>query len=64
MAIPQDNIRKIMQLMKIAREPISMETPIGDDDESHLGDFIEDSANTTPPEAAMQTGLRAVTDLP
>ncbi len=45
MAIPEDKIRKIM---KIAKEPISMETPIGDDDDSHLGDFIEDSANTAP----------------
>jgi 23S rRNA pseudouridine2605 synthase len=43
--------------MKIAKEPISMETPIGDDDDSHLGDFIEDSANTAPIEAAMQAGL-------
>ena len=57
MAIPEDKIRKIM---KIAKEPISMETPIGDDDDSHLGDFIEDSANTAPIEAAMQAGLRDV----
>jgi RNA polymerase primary sigma factor len=55
--IPEDKIRKIM---KIAKEPISMETPIGDDDDSHLGDFIEDSANTAPLEAAMQAGLRDV----
>jgi DNA-binding CsgD family transcriptional regulator len=46
--------------MKIAKEPISMETPIGDDDDSHLGDFIEDSANTAPIDAAMQAGLRDV----
>jgi RNA polymerase primary sigma factor len=46
--------------MKIAKEPISMETPIGDDDDSHLGDFIEDGANTAPMEAAMQAGLRDV----
>ena len=57
MEIPEDKIRKIM---KIAKEPISMETPIGDDDDSHLGDFIEDSANTAPIEAAMQAGLREV----
>ena len=57
MEIPEDKIRKIM---KIAKEPISMETPIGDDDDSHLGDFIEDTANTAPIEAAMQAGLRDV----
>jgi RNA polymerase primary sigma factor len=57
MEIPEDKIRKIM---KIAKEPISMETPIGDDDDSHLGDFIEDGANTAPVEAAMQGGLRDV----
>jgi len=57
MEIPEDKIRKIM---KIAKEPISMETPIGDDDDSHLGDFIEDSTNTAPIDAAMQAGLRDV----
>lgn len=57
MEMPEDKIRKIM---KIAKEPISMETPIGDDDDSHLGDFIEDQANTAPIEAAMQAGLREV----
>jgi RNA polymerase primary sigma factor len=57
MDIPEDKIRKIM---KIAKEPISMETPIGDDDDSHLGDFIEDTGNTAPIEAAMQAGLRDV----
>ena len=57
MEIPEDKIRKIM---KIAKEPISMETPIGDDDDSHLGDFIEDSVNTAPIEAALQAGLRDV----
>jgi RNA polymerase primary sigma factor len=57
MEIPEDKIRKIM---KIAKEPISMETPIGDDDDSHLGDFIEDSNNVAPVEAAMQAGLRDV----
>jgi RNA polymerase primary sigma factor len=57
MEMPEDKIRKIM---KIAKEPISMETPIGDDDDSHLGDFIEDTNNTAPIEAAMQAGLRDV----
>jgi RNA polymerase primary sigma factor len=57
MEMPEDKIRKIM---KIAKEPISMETPIGDDDDSHLGDFIEDTTNTAPIEAAMQAGLREV----
>jgi RNA polymerase primary sigma factor len=57
MEMPEDKIRTIM---KIAKEPISMETPIGDDDDSHLGDFIEDTNNTAPVEAAMQAGLRDV----
>ena len=57
MEIPEDKVRKIM---KIAKEPISMETPIGDDDDSHLGDFIEDANMTAPIEAAMQAGLRGV----
>ncbi|XXQ68069.1 RNA polymerase sigma factor RpoD [Neisseriaceae bacterium B1] len=58
MDMPEDKIRKIM---KIAKEPISMETPIGDDDDSHLGDFIEDINNVAPAEAAMYAGLREVT---
>ncbi|GIX25448.1 MULTISPECIES: RNA polymerase sigma factor RpoD [Caldimonas] len=57
MDMPEDKIRKIM---KIAKEPISMETPIGDDDDSHLGDFIEDTNNIAPVDAAMQAGLREV----
>ena len=57
MEMAEDKIRKIM---KIAKEPISMETPIGDDDDSHLGDFIEDQNNTAPVDAAMQAGLRDV----
>ncbi|MFG6448385.1 RNA polymerase sigma factor RpoD [Roseateles sp. BYS180W] len=57
MEMPEDKIRKIM---KIAKEPISMETPIGDDDDSHLGDFIEDTNNVAPVDAAMQAGLRDV----
>ena len=55
MGMPEDKIRKIM---KIAKEPISMESPVGDDDDSHLGDFLEDSSNTAPVDAAMQAGLR------
>ena len=58
MEMPEDKIRKIM---KIAKEPISMETPIGDDDDSHLGDFIEDINNIAPSDAAMYTSLREVT---
>ncbi|HSI60094.1 MAG TPA: RNA polymerase sigma factor RpoD [Ideonella sp.] len=57
MEIPEDKIRKIM---KIAKEPISMEAPIGDEGDSSLGDFIEDTNNTAPIEAAMQAGLRDV----
>ena len=49
MEMPEDKIRKIM---KIAKEPISMETPIGDDDDSHLGDFIEDTNTVAPADAA------------
>lgn len=58
MEMPEDKIRKIM---KIAKEPISMETPIGDDDDSHLGDFIEDANNVAPADAAMYSSLREVT---
>jgi RNA polymerase primary sigma factor len=54
MNIPEDKIRKIL---KIAKEPISMETPIGDDEDSHLGDFIEDSATLSPIDAATNAGL-------
>lgn len=57
MEMPEEKVRKIM---KIAKEPISMETPIGDDDDSHLGDFIEDTGNTAPMEATLQSGLRNV----
>jgi len=55
MDIPEDKIRRIM---KISKEPISMETPIGDDDDSHLGDFIEDTNTLTPVDAAVQDSLR------
>lgn len=58
MEMPEDKIRKIL---KIAKEPISMETPIGDDDDSHLGDFIEDQATLSPLEAAMNASLHEVT---
>ncbi len=57
MEMPEDKVRKIM---KIAKEPISMETPIGDDDDSHLGDFIEDTNNVAQLDAVMQAGLRDV----
>ena len=57
MEIPEDKIRKIL---KIAKEPISMETPIGDDDDSHLGDFIEDNNTVAPMEAALQDSMRDV----
>ena len=58
MEMPEDKIRKIM---KIAKEPISMETPIGDDDDSHLGDFIEDVVTLAPSEAAMYSSLKDAT---
>ncbi|THF61914.1 RNA polymerase sigma factor RpoD [Pseudothauera nasutitermitis] len=58
MDMPEDKIRKIM---KISKEPISMETPIGDDDDSHLGDFIEDTATLAPADAAMYSSLRDAT---
>ncbi|WP_341678158.1 RNA polymerase sigma factor RpoD [Niveibacterium sp. SC-1] len=58
MEMPEDKIRKIM---KISKEPISMETPIGDDDDSHLGDFIEDTATVAPADAAEYSGLRDAT---
>jgi RNA polymerase primary sigma factor len=58
MEIPEDKIRRIL---KISKEPISMETPIGDDDDSHLGDFIEDGSTITPSDAAMYSSLRNVT---
>ncbi|MBS0382210.1 MAG: RNA polymerase sigma factor RpoD [Proteobacteria bacterium] len=54
MEMPEDKIRKVL---KIAKEPISMETPIGDDEDSHLGDFIEDQNVGSPIESATETGL-------
>jgi RNA polymerase primary sigma factor len=58
MEMPEDKIRKIL---KIAKEPISMETPIGDDDDSHLGDFIEDTSTVAPVDAAQNSSLAGVT---
>jgi RNA polymerase primary sigma factor len=56
--MPEDKVRKVL---KIAKEPISMETPIGDDEDSHLGDFIEDTTITSPVDAATAEGLREAT---
>jgi RNA polymerase primary sigma factor len=56
--MPEDKVRKVL---KIAKEPISMETPIGDDEDSHLGDFIEDTTMTSPVDAATAEGLREAT---
>jgi len=58
MEMPEDKIRKVL---KIAKEPISMETPIGDDDDSHLGDFIEDTNTLAPNDFANFEGLRDAT---
>ncbi len=58
MEMPEEKIRKIL---KISKEPISMETPIGDDEDSHLGDFIEDASTMEPADAAVYAGLRTVT---
>ena len=58
MEMPEEKIRKIL---KISKEPISMETPIGDDEDSHLGDFIEDVGTLTPDDAAVYASLRNVT---
>lgn len=58
MMMPEEKIRKVL---KIAKEPISMETPIGDDEDSHLGDFIEDSSADSPVDSATTAGLREAT---
>ena len=58
MEMPEDKIRKVL---KIAKEPISMETPVGDDDDSHLGDFIEDKNIQAPDEYATNLGLKNAT---
>jgi RNA polymerase primary sigma factor len=58
MDMPEDKVRKVL---KIAKEPISMETPVGDDDDSHLGDFIEDSTIDSPLDSATGEGLKEAT---
>jgi RNA polymerase primary sigma factor len=58
MEMPEDKVRKVL---KIAKEPISMETPIGDDEDSHLGDFIEDLTIASPVDAATEEGLTEAT---
>ena len=58
MDMPEDKVRKVL---KIAKEPISMETPIGDDEDSHLGDFIEDVTIASPADAATEEGLTEAT---
>ncbi|MEE2893338.1 MAG: RNA polymerase sigma factor RpoD [Pseudomonadota bacterium] len=58
MEMPEDKVRKVL---KIAKEPISMETPIGDDEDSHLGDFIEDATISSPIDTATDEGLREAT---
>ncbi len=59
MDMPVDKVR---QVMKVAQEPISLETPVGDEDDTHLGDFIEDKVIVNPAEAVMSSTLREVTD--
>jgi RNA polymerase primary sigma factor len=58
MEMPEDKVRKVL---KIAKEPISMETPIGDDEDSHLGDFIEDASVLSPVDSATSEGLKETT---
>jgi RNA polymerase primary sigma factor len=58
MDMPEDKVRKVL---KIAKEPISMETPIGDDEDSHLGDFIEDTTVHSPVDSATSSGLKETT---
>jgi RNA polymerase primary sigma factor len=58
MEMPEDKVRKVL---KIAKEPISMETPIGDDEDSHLGDFIEDPVVSSPVDSATNSGLKETT---
>ena len=57
MEMSEDKVRRVL---KIAKEPISMETPIGDDEDSHLGDFIEDG-NVLPVDSSIDEGLREAT---
>jgi RNA polymerase primary sigma factor len=58
MDMTEDKVRRVL---KIAKEPISMETPIGDDEDSHLGDFIEDSTVDSPVDSSIDEGLREAT---
>ena len=58
MEMPEDKVRKVL---KIAKEPISMETPVGDDDDSHLGDFLEDAGAASPIDSATDSGLKETT---
>src|SRR5210317_1640121 len=58
MEMPEDKVRRVL---KIAKEPISMETPIGDDEDSHLGDFIEDTTISSPVDSATDEGLMEAT---
>jgi len=60
MEMPEDKVRKVL---KIAKEPISMETPVGDDEDSHLGDFIEDAKVLSPVESATVENLRESTEV-
>jgi len=57
--MPEDKVRKVL---KIAKEPISMETPIGDDEDSNLGDFIEDTVISSPIQNATEDSLNLATD--
>jgi RNA polymerase primary sigma factor len=58
MEMSEDKVRRVL---KIAKEPISMETPIGDDEDSHLGDFIEDATVDSPVDSSIDEGLREAT---
>src|SRR5262249_51760116 len=59
MDVPVDKVRKVL---KIAQEPISLETPIGEEEDSHLGDFIEDKSILNPSDAVVASNLREITD--
>ena len=59
LGMPEDKIRKVL---KISKEPISMESPVGDDDDSHIGDFLEDKSLPLPADEATSENLKAVTE--
>jgi RNA polymerase primary sigma factor len=59
MEMSEDRVRRVL---KVSREPISMETPVGDDEDSHLGDFLEDTNSVSPMDAATTAGLREATE--